>query len=442
LKKAFVFVLALSVAGAVLAQDTLWVRLLDTGGADAGATAVACLGSDVYVAGQTFGSPGALRFAKYSPSGSLVWNKSCGLDSTVCRGLAVGSDQGPYVLAATTRRPPTELLLKLSSSGDTLWTRNFPGSRAAGLSCDAAGRALVAGTTSSADSVWVARYAAGGGRDWRQSYRFTQSHEVLGLDTVPGGLLAAVGLTDSMTRMMLVKFGPAGETLWTGVLDAGVFTRVLALAAARPQGSYLLAQGPGGALLARLDADGDTLWTRPLTVGTPVYDLATDTAGNVFVGYSVGDFLLEKYSPAGALARSVSGGTADNDIAQALACGDDAAPVVAGASSDTLRHSRLLTVKLQGQAAAVAEPVPPRRIPACRMLGTVAAGAAVAFELPAPGDYRFMVCDNSGRILSSAQVRSTGGRFVLPLAGPGAGVRFVRVFGPAADETAKLVVLR
>jgi uncharacterized delta-60 repeat protein len=180
-----------------------WQRRWDGGGMEAG-EAVA-VGSDgaVYVTGGTnsFGGFGHLFVLRFAPDGSLVWQRirSVATDAAVGtgQGIAVGSDGSIYAAGVSPRAEIGDfdmLLLKLDSTGTLVWQRTYTAADVA----DARG-----GVTVAADGTVV----------------------------VAGGLQAVIRRT-AVNDTFVAKFGSDGSLVWDrgfggdqGDFPGGVATR-------------------------------------------------------------------------------------------------------------------------------------------------------------------------------------------------------------------------
>jgi uncharacterized delta-60 repeat protein len=136
----------------------LWQRRWDGGGAESG-EAVA-VGSDgaIYVTGGTnsFGGFGHLFVLRFAPDGTLVWQRirSVATDAAVGtgQGIAVGSDGSVYAAGVSPRTVIGEfdmLLLQLDSQGALVWQRTYTAADVAdargGVTVAADGTVAVAG---------------------------------------------------------------------------------------------------------------------------------------------------------------------------------------------------------------------------------------------------------------------------------------------------------
>jgi hypothetical protein len=178
--------------------------------------------------------------------------------------------------------------------------------------------------------------------------------------------------TDDTVQLVLTRRSGAGETLWTHRYDvrqastpAELRADIQARVASDGAGGMLLAGnvqgvvdlGAGrfgdGAFVARLAADGATLWAHRVPGELTVKDVAADASGRLHVAYTapgavdLGDGVkgppvgVAVYSPDGAAEFAFAVGSAESDGASAeplsLALGEDGTVAVAGRYTGSVR---------------------------------------------------------------------------------------------------------
>jgi uncharacterized delta-60 repeat protein len=166
----------------------VWQRRWDGGGTEGGeAVAVAGDGS-VYVAGGTdsFGGSGQLLVLRFAPDGTLVWQRV--RSAAAGEGIAVGPD-GSVLVAGLAPRPggvieSDMVLLKLDPQGLLVWQRAYSTAEIV----DARGGVTVAGD----GSVYVA-----------------------------GGIQEVTRQGDAVNDTMIVRFGSDGSLVWDRGYDGG-----------------------------------------------------------------------------------------------------------------------------------------------------------------------------------------------------------------------------
>jgi hypothetical protein len=211
-----------------------------------------------------------------------AWERTYGgtnTDRAFC--VARGSDGGSFVAGGTRSfgaGGEDIWVLRLDSLGDTLWSQTFGGTstdQATGIVATDDGGCLVAGHTDSYGAgnqdAWLIKLDAFGDTLWTRIYGDRVSDGLYGVTRTPDGGYLAVGWTRSFGALgsdgWLIKLDAGGDTLWTRrVGRAGIeqFSGVVCT----PDGGYLAAgltnsygAGSDDAWVVKLNSDGDTLWT-------------------------------------------------------------------------------------------------------------------------------------------------------------------------------------
>ncbi len=255
--------------------DTAWVRRRDFGGNDAPTGLVVDAGGNVYVTGE---GNGQLATIAYDSTGRVRWNKLYG--NQAYAGGAGMDGQGNVLICGSVLRASRDCVTaKYLPNGDTAWVRyhNWRGDSDAGDVL----------ALSPQDEVCVVGYCA---------------------DTAPGG------------NMLIVKYGPTGDQLWSTIYDGPQHGSDWPSDVAVDREGNVIVTGVSDSgygteldyMTIKLSPTGETLWTRRYNGtgnGRDVANgVATDTPGNVYVtGYArfagVDDDLLTiKYAPNGSIA--------------------------------------------------------------------------------------------------------------------------------------------
>jgi len=265
--------------------DTLWTRTHGGRGGQYGRSVQQTSDGGYIIAGRTTFGAGSydVYLLRTDSSGDTLWTRTYG-GSESDEGYSVRQiSDGGYIIAGVTESFGAGLsdvyVLKTDSSGDTLWARTYGGSRedrSYSVQQTSDGGYIIAGYTnsfgvgltdvylvkidSSGDTLWTRTY---GGRasDWGYSAQQTSD----------GGYIIA-GRTESfgagLSGVYLVKTDSSGDTLWTRTYggsdyDVGYSVRQT------PEGGYIIAgvthsfgAGSGDVYLLKTDSSGDTLWTR------------------------------------------------------------------------------------------------------------------------------------------------------------------------------------
>ncbi len=194
------------------------------------------------------------------------------------------ADNGYIVTGATT--PAFDeiedlLLIKIDSSGDTLWTRTYGGAAPDCGCCvreTSDGGYIIAGYTTSALpwSFWILKTDENGDTLWNSGmpdWWFGRAYSIT--ETSDDGYIATgyvAPFEDGKYHLMLLKIGSDGDTLWSRMDfellpdEPGGTGRCIKPTA---DGNYILAGYTTGfldeiedLLLIKLTPDGDTVWTR------------------------------------------------------------------------------------------------------------------------------------------------------------------------------------
>ena len=431
--------------GACFAQDTLWTRFLDMGAySEVVVNSVRCQGNDVYLGGVAATESGPDAFvARYSSDGDSLWFVS-GVVDTIEAGLAiaVGPDASPY-LWMNAGDPSDGVLVKFNGSGDTLWTRRFPGLPQAAIAADTANNCYIYAAVGSGDSLWLGRYDTLGSQTLGKTFSFGPSHDRGQVcTTTDGNVVVSLSVLDSSeVTGTLVKFSSSGDTLWTRQYPQNVARFFVALAAGPENTVHAVALETGGVKLAKFQSNGNLSWVAQLTQTSLAFDVAVDDFGNIFLTYGEDDgFFLDKYLN-GELLGTAEAGTPDIDIPFSLDICADGEVVVGGISViDSTGTIRGYLVKFNGPAGLMSEPDRARPDSPWRLLGTVTDGNRLNWQIDQPGECRFSVFDAAGRYVCGSRAEVATGRYSLALPELACGVYLVRVDAESAAYTHKFVV--
>ena len=305
--------------GAVAADTIVWYRSFGVPGRDVGGSIAPAPDGGWLVVG-TERRPGErddIRMLRLTPDGDTLWSRTCcgpGTERTSTASVAPGPDGGWLVAGLQFAGPERHydvLVMALDSTGRALWSRTYgaPGRDAlesVRRTVDS-GYILAGGTAlpgSAAETPWVLRIDGRGDTVWSRTYPGPgNGHVEAAVQSAGGGFVLAGTQGDGPEYPMdlvVRKLTPAGHTAWSwtyGGPRIHVWPEWLVPA---PDGGWLVAgvhcepcspdtrpyDGRFDAFVARLTADGDTLWTRRL--GGAGNDLAyfveTTRRGTYMVG--------------------------------------------------------------------------------------------------------------------------------------------------------------
>lgn len=232
------------------------------------------------IAGTTF-SPeadsGDICLLKINASGDTVWTKTYGGHGieTTCQVVTL-TDSTFLILANTSSFGNGSLdfwLLKVNSTGDTLWSKTFGGindEKPTQLMVAPDGSILILGNTRSYgggyENIWLTKANASGTALWTKYYSNGTCNSEPKMILLPDGSLKILTVTGTCgsgsESLWLLNINASGETMWTSVVYSGQSAKAIALTT-QPDGSTLvLGTTDGQTLLAKVDANKNILWTK------------------------------------------------------------------------------------------------------------------------------------------------------------------------------------
>jgi hypothetical protein len=309
-----VVTLTQATSGLAQAPDTLWTRTYgDRRDSDYAYAVRQTPNAGYIIAGTTkpFGAGDEnVYLMRTDSNGDTLWTRSYG---------GPGDDQGRsvqrlpgggYIIGGWTESFDGGYgdfyLIRTDSNGDTLWTRAYGGERTDyGYCVDQTpdGGYIMGGYASSFGAfdadVYLVRTDSNGDTLWTRTYGGANHDECQSVrHTLDGGYISA-GSTSSFGAggydVYLVKTDANGDTLWTKAIGGGSADRGYSVDLTS-DGGYIIAgytgsfgAGASDIYLVRIDAGGDTLWTR--TYGDSASDVAYSVrqvsgGGYIIAGYT------------------------------------------------------------------------------------------------------------------------------------------------------------
>jgi hypothetical protein len=236
---------------------------------------------------------------------TVTWNTTFSPESNSKFDAVAPTADGGYIalgstLVAADGGGEDLLLVKTDGQGNEVWARRFPGMAAASVAETSdggyiAGAYNVSRTVTNESEVYqgtsfLIRTDAAGNEVWRQAL---PDEKVSAVRTTPDGGYAAVGWlwnppgSENETTAVITKTDGNGTPVWNRTFPGAAANAGLVTA----DGEYVIGgtRSPfvydiGDAFLTRLDADGNTLWSRNYDLPV-IFDIEeTDEGGFVYSG--------------------------------------------------------------------------------------------------------------------------------------------------------------
>ncbi len=311
---------------------------------------------------------------KYSPTGSLLWQKiwSNGSSISSVGGIAVDSSGSVYVVGQLIMSPCTPgywtgFAVKFDSDGNVQWQESFKGHvdlSPSGIALDSSKNVYISAITygygAGGTDMVIFKLNSSGVLQWEKTWGGSGSDGALGIAADPSGNVYVVGSTASFGGGggVLLKIDTSGSTL----LFQKILSQVTAYTVALDSlgniylGSSIYTQANQNALLMKFDATSGFQWAKTWggSNGTEnVNALAVDPSGNpAIVGYtdSYGQggtcfghftgntcydlFYAKLNSTGGLLTQFVYGGARGDDEANAIAFSSSGNAAIAGSVAE------------------------------------------------------------------------------------------------------------
>ena len=242
----------------------------------------------------------------YAQAPEYQWFKTYGGDSFDNGECIVQTDDGGFIMAGYSYDPDSNdynaLVVKTDNVGNIIWQKLYGGPGDDGFSSiqpTSDGGYIVAGGTEPSASensdLYLVKIDGDGRVEWQSTIGGRQDEYANSVIPTSDGNYLMVGLTTSYGTgyedIYVVKTDDAGELVWSRTFGGSYFDKAF-MVKETDDGNYVFVAGidyyalhPANTMLAKLNPNGDTIWTSVLGGNSP-------DACNAFVGTSDGGFML------------------------------------------------------------------------------------------------------------------------------------------------------
>lgn len=458
-----------------------WTRTYGTATTEEGLSVIQTSDGGYLVAGFSEAADG-MWVVKTDPQGDTLWCLASELDWRGGKGTSVIETVDGHYVVAGYAAPVWDgryhlVILKINSSGEVIWCKGdldwyepAPGSLGYSIVGTTDGGYIVTGAFSHAfeeiDDLLLIKLDEAADTVWTRSYGGDApdcGHCVR--QTTDGGYIIA-GYSDFNTpsplpySFWLVKTDENGDTVWTSGMPDMFFGRAYSVTGTS-DGGYMATgyvapfeDGKYHFVVLKIDADGDTLWSRwdfdlfPGALGGVGRCIKPTTEGNyIIAGYTTGfldevlDLLLMKLTPDGDTLWTRTYGGVDQDMGYCVNETSDGGFIITGATSSFGAGSSdlwLLRTDARGDTLGIQERQEVLQPHGWSVDNSVCRAITLRYS-NYPSGFRAQVFDAAGRKVD--ELRSPGPSGSLTWgAGFAPGVYFVHVI-TGSPATARKVIL-
>jgi hypothetical protein len=270
----------------IASAQTSWQRIYGGTGDDEGHSVRQTADGGYIIAGYSLSFEewaDDVYLVKTNAQGDTLWTRTYGGTSNDWGNSVQQTSDGGYIIAGWTHSIGVAYdvyLVKTNASGDTLWSRTYGGpSTEGGYSVQQTtdGGYIIAGNTDSygtgGDNVYLIKTNAQGDTLWTRTYGGEDQDEAYSVaQTSDGGYIIA-GKTHSFGAggedVYLLRIDASGDTLWTRTFGHSGSDDVGSSVQQTTDGGFIIAGYRSAydpvfvdVYVIRTDASGDTLWTR------------------------------------------------------------------------------------------------------------------------------------------------------------------------------------
>jgi hypothetical protein len=295
----------------------LWAKRFSQGGQSFADGAAVSPSGQVYLFGsaQRTNSPGFVGMIwKYTPDGTVDWVRE-----TAANARAMTLDRQENLCLTGFGAS----IFKYSPNGTLLWLQIAPRCTGWDLAADTQGNLYVGGYADTNGGPLALKYFADGRSAWHRTLPGTGDARQTAIDAQGNIIVGArVAGTTGGESMLLAKYRPDGESLWTRRFDHSLALRFTGMTTDAASSIYLLATLYTNAMrddttlvAIKYSAAGELLWQTPYSWPghrrTSAAGLIVNSRGDIFISGNTAEnynyeCLLLKYEQAGPAARLTS----------------------------------------------------------------------------------------------------------------------------------------
>lgn len=299
--------------------------------------------------------------AKYSSSGSLLWNETWG-GSLDDRGYGIAVDStNNIVIAGYTRSFSADLydafVAEYSPSGTQLWNRTWGGTSydyGYDVAVDSTDNVIITGSTRSFgvgrfDDIFVVKYSPAGEKLWNTTWKGNGYDYGYGCVVDSADNIIIAGKTSSFGggfNALVVKYSPSGEQLWNATWGANSFSNDVAVDSSDSiiitGQTSSLGGGSTEAFVVQFSPLGDPQWSAIWggSQNDQGWSVVVDGADNIVMSGETYrstldgiDAFVVKYSPLGVELWNHKWGGSNSDYGYAAAVDSANNVILAGATA-------------------------------------------------------------------------------------------------------------
>ncbi|HAX48320.1 MAG TPA: T9SS type A sorting domain-containing protein [Ignavibacteria bacterium] len=270
------------------------------------------------------------------------------------------------------------ITIKYTPAGDTAWVRSFNGDanlndEGNGICVDNAGNVYVVGFAEfngKSKDVVIIKYSSNGTEEWSRAYSGADTptiDEGLGIVVDASGYIYITGyttFTDNYTDILVRKYDPSGDLVWSASEDgsSNLNAQGLAIAVGRTGNVYVtgfvtVSGANTDIALFKYNSDGQLQWAKTINGNGSTEDKAwgivVDESDNIFItGYVTEsanntDAFTAKYHCSGTMmwSKTYNGTGNQSDKAWGIVVDTDGSVYVSGESTADAGNINYLTVK-------------------------------------------------------------------------------------------------